>query len=407
MGAHGGPRRPAHRAGAWSRRQLLEVMVDFWSNHLNVTCPLERRLGHRGTVYDRDVIRKHALGRFSDMLMASAKHPAMLQLPRQRQSAPRRRRTRTTAASCSSCTPSASTPATPRPTCATRRSAPDRAVSVEPTTASTLLQRRTATTSGTVTVLGFSRPQRHAPRRRGGRRRATSTTSPTTRRPRPRIATQAAPSASSPTTRRQRWSAGSPRSTSRNDTAIAPVLRALFTSPEFAALGGAEGPHARSRTSSRPCASSACGPDRQTGPTALRQPVLGRWHGSGRRRCAWPAPNGYPDVAAAWSAARARWPAGTSTSAWPPAGARNDAASAGRCARCCRATLPDDARRPRRRARRPAARSRRCRPRSATRSAPSSARRGQRALRRTDAALDWRLPYVVALAARLPHFATR
>ncbi|WP_327001349.1 DUF1800 domain-containing protein [Dactylosporangium sp. NBC_01737] len=24
---------------AWSRRQLLEVMVDVWSNHLNVTCP--------------------------------------------------------------------------------------------------------------------------------------------------------------------------------------------------------------------------------------------------------------------------------------------------------------------------------------------------------------------------------
>ena len=32
----------------WSRRQLLEVMTEFWSNHFNVTCPLRRRLGQPG-----------------------------------------------------------------------------------------------------------------------------------------------------------------------------------------------------------------------------------------------------------------------------------------------------------------------------------------------------------------------
>ena len=61
----------------WSNRQLFEVMVDFWSNHLNVTNPFDGGWDVR-TSYDNDVIRKHALGTFSDMLKASARHPAML-----------------------------------------------------------------------------------------------------------------------------------------------------------------------------------------------------------------------------------------------------------------------------------------------------------------------------------------
>ena len=62
---------------AWSRRQLLEVMVEFWSNHLNVTNPSDTVWASRPD-YDRTVIRAHALGRFSDMLVKSATHPAML-----------------------------------------------------------------------------------------------------------------------------------------------------------------------------------------------------------------------------------------------------------------------------------------------------------------------------------------
>jgi uncharacterized protein DUF1800 len=61
----------------WSSRQLLEVMVDFWSNHLNVTNPFDGGADTR-TAYDRDVIRAHALGRFADMLRASARSPAMM-----------------------------------------------------------------------------------------------------------------------------------------------------------------------------------------------------------------------------------------------------------------------------------------------------------------------------------------
>ena len=62
---------------AWSKRQLLEVMVDFWSNHLNVTNPSDSVWSTRHD-YDRTVIRKHALGKYSDMLLASATHPAMM-----------------------------------------------------------------------------------------------------------------------------------------------------------------------------------------------------------------------------------------------------------------------------------------------------------------------------------------
>jgi uncharacterized protein (DUF1800 family) len=61
----------------WSNRQLFEVMVDFWSNHLNVTNPHEACWWSRHD-YDRRVIRKHALGKFRNMLRASATHPAMM-----------------------------------------------------------------------------------------------------------------------------------------------------------------------------------------------------------------------------------------------------------------------------------------------------------------------------------------
>jgi uncharacterized protein (DUF1800 family) len=61
----------------WSRRQLFEVMVDFWANHLNVATPGPGSWDV-GASYHRDVIRRHALGSFTDMLLASARHPAML-----------------------------------------------------------------------------------------------------------------------------------------------------------------------------------------------------------------------------------------------------------------------------------------------------------------------------------------
>jgi uncharacterized protein (DUF1800 family) len=61
----------------WSSRQLEEVMVDFWANHLNIQNPFDGGWDNR-TDWDRTVIRKHALGTFSGMLLASARHPAMM-----------------------------------------------------------------------------------------------------------------------------------------------------------------------------------------------------------------------------------------------------------------------------------------------------------------------------------------
>ena len=60
-----------------SERQLQEVMVDFWFNHFNVDA-------RKGAVkwmvadYERAAIRPHALGKFRDLLLATAQHPAML-----------------------------------------------------------------------------------------------------------------------------------------------------------------------------------------------------------------------------------------------------------------------------------------------------------------------------------------
>ncbi|MGD9588452.1 MAG: DUF1800 domain-containing protein [Pyrinomonadaceae bacterium] len=61
----------------YSERQLNEVMVDFWQNHFNV-------FAGKGAVrwyipsYERDVLRKYALGNFKDLVVATAQHPAML-----------------------------------------------------------------------------------------------------------------------------------------------------------------------------------------------------------------------------------------------------------------------------------------------------------------------------------------
>lgn len=61
----------------YSEQQLYEVMCDFWTNHFNIW-RFADWLVHLKTRDNETVIRKHALGKFSDLLMASAKSPAML-----------------------------------------------------------------------------------------------------------------------------------------------------------------------------------------------------------------------------------------------------------------------------------------------------------------------------------------
>ena len=61
----------------YSDRQLEEVMTDFWFNHFNVFIG-KGADRYMLTSYERDVIRPHALGKFEDLLVATAKSPAML-----------------------------------------------------------------------------------------------------------------------------------------------------------------------------------------------------------------------------------------------------------------------------------------------------------------------------------------
>lgn len=61
----------------YSKRQLYEVMVGFWSDHFSMY-HFKGDVAMLKTVDDRDVIRKHALGNFGDLLRASAHSPAML-----------------------------------------------------------------------------------------------------------------------------------------------------------------------------------------------------------------------------------------------------------------------------------------------------------------------------------------
>jgi uncharacterized protein (DUF1800 family) len=61
----------------YSQRQLQQIMDDFWFNHFNVFAGKgdDRWLL---TSYERDVIQPHSLGKFKDLLTATAKSPAML-----------------------------------------------------------------------------------------------------------------------------------------------------------------------------------------------------------------------------------------------------------------------------------------------------------------------------------------
>jgi uncharacterized protein (DUF1800 family) len=61
----------------YSERQLLEVMVEFWSDHFNIFAG-KADCAWLKVIDDREVIRPHALGRFRDLLRASATSPAML-----------------------------------------------------------------------------------------------------------------------------------------------------------------------------------------------------------------------------------------------------------------------------------------------------------------------------------------
>jgi uncharacterized protein (DUF1800 family) len=62
----------------YSERQLEAVMTDFWLNHFNVYIRKNQNEPYMLPAYERDTVRPNALGKFEDLLVATAKSPAML-----------------------------------------------------------------------------------------------------------------------------------------------------------------------------------------------------------------------------------------------------------------------------------------------------------------------------------------
>jgi uncharacterized protein (DUF1800 family) len=61
----------------YSRWQLREVLVDFWHNHFSVNAGQNEKIAATIPIYDRDVIRRHALGNFRAFLEAVTRSAAM------------------------------------------------------------------------------------------------------------------------------------------------------------------------------------------------------------------------------------------------------------------------------------------------------------------------------------------
>lgn len=61
----------------YSKRLIYQAMVEFWSDHFNIALPTNQAR-YLKIIDDNEVIRKHALGNFKELLTASAQSPAML-----------------------------------------------------------------------------------------------------------------------------------------------------------------------------------------------------------------------------------------------------------------------------------------------------------------------------------------
>ena len=62
----------------YGERQVAEVLIDFWRNHFNVSYTKAGASNQLITEWDSRVLRRHGLGDFESLLLATAHHPAML-----------------------------------------------------------------------------------------------------------------------------------------------------------------------------------------------------------------------------------------------------------------------------------------------------------------------------------------
>ncbi|HEY6795080.1 MAG TPA: DUF1800 domain-containing protein [Kineosporiaceae bacterium] len=272
----------------WSRRQLFEVMVGCWADRFTLPVTIDNARLTRAD-FDRTVLRRHALGRFEDLLITATYHPAML--------------THLNLAGSAGTTPNENfarelldlhtVGAGVYSEEDVRQAArlltglvltPDTTVTYEPA--------RHAV--GAVKILGF----RHANADPAGGPVAVRAflgylaRHPATARS---VATQLArrfvsdaPSADLVTTLAAVYL--------DSDTEIGPVLRALFAHPEFGASAGA-----KLRRPMEHAVAVARAIGLQPSPDAQALVDLVGWLGStGHVPFAWTGPGGYPDVAEAW-----------------------------------------------------------------------------------------------------------
>jgi len=284
---------------AWSRRQLLEVMVDVWSNHLNVTNPSDNVWDNRHR-YDADVIRRHALGRFADLLKAAITHPAMLTYLDNASStkkAPNENLGRELLELHTVGVGAGYTEAEVRDSARILTG-----LTVDGDGAATYRPKWHWT--GAVTVLDFADPNAsaddsgvvtayldHLARHPATARRIAALLAR-------RFVSDAPPAALV-----DRLAAAYTAA----DTAIAPVLRVLLTSPEFFASAGAK---QRRPLESVVATVRALGFTQARRGAAELDGLYWALESMGHQPFAWPAPNGYPDVAAAWTSSAgtlARW----------------------------------------------------------------------------------------------------
>lgn len=62
---------------AYTNNQLRELLTDFWFNHFNVSLT-KNQCASFVPAFERDVVRPNVTGKFNDLLLATAKSPAML-----------------------------------------------------------------------------------------------------------------------------------------------------------------------------------------------------------------------------------------------------------------------------------------------------------------------------------------
>ena len=278
---------------AWSKRQLFEMTALFWANHLHIAAPSNGVWDSRGD-YEATVIRKHAFGRFADMLKASVRHPAMLTYLDNR----------------------SSTKAHPNEnyarvlmelhTVGMVYSEDDVLAAARLLTGMTVTGAGTYAYSpakhatGTVDILGFRHANATAD---GGEAAALAFADHLARHPETarRIATKLcvrfvaddAP-ASLVTTLAKVYL--------DNDTAIGPVLRALFTSAEFAAAVGRK---TRTPFEDLTATIRALGLGSEASGVKALDALYNGLVNAGHAPYRWSTPDGFPDVAAAWACSSA------------------------------------------------------------------------------------------------------